>query len=96
MIRKVTVPIASHPMLHLGVSSLAWVYDNSLFGGTAPILEEGVDTFSNPLPHVLILTAIVVSVSTMAVALAIIVNIKRDFGTIESDELLELEQQDAA
>ncbi|MGE0712837.1 MAG: cation:proton antiporter subunit C [Planctomycetota bacterium] len=58
---------------------------------TAPIHGPGVGTLANPLPHVLILTAIVVSVSTMAVALAIVVNIKREFGTIESDELHELE-----
>jgi len=64
---------------------------------TVPILPEhavaGAEpiVYANPLPHVLILTAIVVSVSTMAVALAIVVNIKREFGTIESDELLEQE-----
>ncbi|MBL4848325.1 MAG: cation:proton antiporter subunit C [Planctomycetes bacterium] len=62
---------------------------------TVPILAEHggplTETYANPLPHVLILTAIVVSVSTMAVALAIVVNIKREFGTIESDELLEQE-----
>ena len=49
--------------------------------------------YDNPLPHVLILTAIVVSVSTLAVALAIIVNIKHRFGTIEEDEILELEDE---
>ena len=43
-------------------------------GGSAPILQEGADlAYSNPLPHVLILTAIVVSLSTMAVALALII-----------------------
>jgi multicomponent Na+:H+ antiporter subunit C len=59
---------------------------------TAPVHAEGVGTLANPLPHVLILTAIVVSVSTLAVALAIVVNIKREFGTIEADELHVLEQ----
>ena len=64
---------------------------------TVPILPEHATpgakpvTYANPLPHVLILTAIVVSVSTMAVALAIVVNINREFGTIEADELLEIE-----
>ncbi len=43
--------------------------------------------YSNPLTHALILTAIVVSVSTMAVALAIIINIKRSYRTIEADEI---------
>lgn len=66
--------------------------------GTAPIWRataEGHDkmpyVFNNPLPHVLILTAIVVSVSTLAVALAIIVNIRRRYGTIEEDEILALD-----
>ena len=48
--------------------------------------------YTNPLPHVLILTAIVVSVSTMAVALAIVVNIQRAYGTIETDELAALDE----
>jgi len=63
-------------------------------GGTAPIwttIEHGAQKFQgpydNPLPHVLILTAIVVSVSVLAVALALIINIKRSYGTIEADEI---------
>lgn len=66
-------------------------------GATAPIFVEHADAairYANPLPHVLILTAIVVSVSTMAVALAIIVNIKREYQTIEADELFEIEQRE--
>jgi len=66
--------------------------------GDVPIFypEAPADAvYADPLPHVLILTAIVVSVSTMAVALAIVVNIKRAFGTIESDELYEIERRDA-
>jgi multicomponent Na+:H+ antiporter subunit C len=66
-------------------------------GSTAPIFHDvahlAAKPYSNPLPHVLILTAIVVSVSTMAVALAIVINIKRAYDTIEADEILELEQQ---
>jgi multicomponent Na+:H+ antiporter subunit C len=56
-------------------------------GGTAPIIREPGTLHVNPLPHVLILTAIVVGVSTMAVALALCVRIKEEWGTCESDEL---------
>lgn len=57
-------------------------------GGTAPILleAEGV-VYSNPLPHVLMLTAIVVGVATTAVGLALAVRIKEAFGTVEEDEI---------
>jgi multicomponent Na+:H+ antiporter subunit C len=56
-------------------------------GGTAPIVWEQAQRYVNPVPHVLILTAIVVSVSTMAVALALVIAIKRAYGTVEADEL---------
>lgn len=55
-------------------------------GGTAPIVVEGVTEYSNPLPHVLILTAIVVGVATTAVGLSLIVRIKRAYGTVEENE----------
>ena len=55
-------------------------------GGTAPILVEGVTQYSNPLPHVLILTAIVVGVATTAVGLSLIVRIKRSYGTVAENE----------
>ena len=56
-------------------------------GGTAPILDAGIETYSNPLPHVLILTAIVVAVATTALALALVVRIRNAYGTIEDDEI---------
>jgi len=57
-------------------------------GATAPIINAAVETsYSNPLPHVLILTAIVVNVSTTAVALALVVRIKEAYGSIEEDDL---------
>ena len=56
-------------------------------GGTAPILDPGIEVYGNPLPHVLILTAIVVGVATMAVALALVVRIRHAYGTIEEDEI---------
>ena len=58
-----------------------------LRGGTAPILAEGIERYSNPLPHVLILTAIVVGVATTALGLALVVRIKEAYGTIEEDEI---------
>lgn len=56
-------------------------------GGAAPIIEEGVTAYSNPLPHVLILTAIVVSVATTALGLALVVRIRETYGTINEDEI---------
>ena len=56
-------------------------------GGTAPILAEGIEIYSNPLPHVLILTAIVVGVATTALGLALVVRIRAAYGTIEDDEI---------
>ena len=61
-------------------------------GGSAPILVEGeAMVYSNPLPHVLILTAIVVGVATSAVALALIVRIHETYDTIEEDEIRAIE-----
>ena len=54
-------------------------------GGTAPIFADGITTYSNPLPHVLILTAIVVGVATTALGLAIIARIHREYGTIDEN-----------
>ena len=56
-------------------------------GGTAPILAEGIEIYSNPLPHVLILTAIVVGVATTALGLALVVRIRDAYGTIEDEEI---------
>jgi len=61
--------------------------------GHAPILSEGVTVYSNPLPHVLILTAIVVGVATTAVGLALVVRINEAYGTVEEEEI---QAQDSA
>jgi multicomponent Na+:H+ antiporter subunit C len=61
-------------------------------GGAAPILEEDVTLYSNPLPHVLILTAIVVGVATTALGLALVVRIREAYGTVEEDEIHDLDQ----
>jgi multicomponent Na+:H+ antiporter subunit C len=58
-------------------------------GGSAPIISESVETYSHPLPQVLILTAIVVGVATLAVGLALAVRIFESYGTIEEEEVLE-------
>jgi multicomponent Na+:H+ antiporter subunit C len=57
-------------------------------GATAPILDERFTEYSNPLPHVLILTAIVVGVATSALGLALVVRIREAYGTVEEDEIL--------
>ncbi len=54
-------------------------------GGAPPILEEGVTLYSNPLPHVLILTAIVVGVATTSLGLALVVRIREAYGTVEEE-----------
>lgn len=55
--------------------------------GTAPIVHEDAVLYTNPLPHVLILTAIVVAVATTSLALALIVRIRESYGSIEEDEM---------
>ena len=55
--------------------------------GAVPIIESDVTVYSNPLPHVLILTAIVVGVATTALGLALVVRIKEAYGTIEEDDI---------
>lgn len=64
-------------------------------GGTAPILDSNIVLYSNPLPHVLILTAIVVGVATTALGLALAVRIRESFGTIEEDDIAALEEQES-
>jgi len=63
-------------------------------GGTAPILAEQVSQYSNPLPHVLILTAIVVGIATTALGLALVVRIKEAYGSIEEEEIQNKDNQD--
>jgi len=64
-------------------------------GGTAPILTgDPASIYSNPLPHVLILTAIVVGVATTAVGYALIIRIYEAYGTIEDDEMAVLIDSD--
>jgi len=63
-------------------------------GATAPILADGIETYSNPLPHVLILTAIVVGIATTALGLALTVRIKEAYGSIEEEEIQKKDNPD--
>ena len=66
---------------------LLYISMGKISGGTAPILTGKPEVYSNPLPHVLILTAIVVGVATTALGLALVVRIKNAYDTIEEDEI---------
>ena len=68
---------------------ILYIAPGKLIGGTAPILSPNYVVYSNPLPHVLILTAIVVGVATLALGLALAVRIREAYGSIEEDEILE-------
>jgi len=74
---------------------LLYIAPGKLIGGTAPIVEQAFHRYSNPLPHVLILTAIVVGVATLALGLALVVRIREAYGTIEEDEILAQDQAEA-
>lgn len=75
---------------------LLYIAPGKLLGGTAPILDSDFTRYSSPLPHVLILTAIVVGVATLALGLGLVVRIRETFDTIEEDEILALQDQDSA
>ncbi|WP_119299899.1 cation:proton antiporter subunit C [Dongia deserti] len=66
---------------------LLYLEPAKIVGGTAPIIDPAFTVYSNPLPHVLILTAIVVGVGTLALGLALVVRINEAFGTIDDDEI---------
>ena len=73
---------------------LFYISIGKVSGGTAPILPmklkvDDFSVYSNPLPHVLILTAIVVGVATTALGLALIIRIKEAYNSIEEHDLLE-------
>jgi multicomponent Na+:H+ antiporter subunit C len=75
---------------------LLYIAPGKLVGGTAPIFNDAFTVYSNPLPHVLILTAIVVGVATLALGLALVVRIREAYDTIEEDQILVLDQADHA
>jgi multicomponent Na+:H+ antiporter subunit C len=65
-------------------------------GATAPILIKGItdpDHYVNPLPHAIMLTAVVVNISLAGVGLALIKRIEQDYGSGEEDEIMKRMQQ---
>ena len=70
---------------------LLYLSPAKILGGTPPILAEGFDVYSNPLPHVLILTAIVVGVATLGLGLALVVRINEAYGSIEEDDIFAID-----
>ncbi len=72
---------------------LLYIGPGKILGGTAPIIDAAFSVYSNPLPHVLILTAIVVGVATLALGLALVVRINEAYGTIEEVEILERDRE---
>ena len=72
---------------------LLYITMGNVEGASAPIFGYGAETFSNPLPQVLILTAIVVGISTMALGLGLVVRIKEEYGSIEEDEIQEIDRR---
>ena len=89
-------------MMGLGIFQVAvimlYVTMGKVDGGTPPIIPAsgaaGV-VFSNPLPHVLMLTAIVVGVATLALGLSLVIRIHEAYGTVEEDELNAIDLKDA-
>lgn len=66
---------------------LLYISPGKIIGGTAPIISDAFSIYANPLPHVLILTAIVVGVATLALGLALVVRINEAYGSIEEDDI---------
>ena len=66
---------------------LLYLSAGKILGGSPPILDDAIEVYSNPLPHVLILTAIVVGVATLALGLALVVRINEAYDTVEEAEI---------
>ncbi|MCG8371818.1 MAG: cation:proton antiporter subunit C [Proteobacteria bacterium] len=72
---------------------LLYITMGNVEGASAPIYGFGAETFSNPLPQVLILTAIVVGISTTALGLGIVVRIKEEYDSVEEHEIQEMDRR---
>ncbi len=73
---------------------LMYISIGKVLGGAIPIVAANQALYSNPLPHVLILTAIVVGVATTALGLSLIIRIKETYGTVEEADILEQSRQE--
>jgi multicomponent Na+:H+ antiporter subunit C len=74
---------------------ILYISMGKIIGGTAPIVVDKAVVYSNPMPHVLILTAIVVGIATTSLGLALVVRIHEAYGTIEEDEIHAQDQEEA-
>ncbi len=86
----------SHGAEGHGVESHGAEHGQELHSAAEGHLDSGVEAvteiYSNPIPSVLMLTAIVVGIATTALALALVVRIREEYGTIEEDEILEMDR----
>ncbi len=74
---------------------LLFIAPSKIINGTPPVFDKTKDLiYSNPLPHVLILTAIVVGVATLALGLALVARVHEAYGTIEEDDIIAMEEQE--
>jgi multicomponent Na+:H+ antiporter subunit C len=72
---------------------LLYLSAGKILGGSPPIVSASQTVYTHPLPHVLILTAIVVGIGTLALGLALVVRINEAYRTIEEDEIFERESK---
>lgn len=72
---------------------LLYISMGKINGSTAPIYTGKPEVFTNPMPHVLILTAIVVGIATTALGLSFIVRINESYGSIEEDEIQHMDDE---
>ena len=73
---------------------LLYLEPAKIVGGTPPIHDPAFTIYSNPLPHALILTAIVVGVGTLALGLALVVRINEAYGSIDDDDIFERDREE--
>lgn len=71
---------------------ILYISAGKVAGGSAPIIDDAISVYSNPLPHVLILTAIVVGIATTALGLALIIRLREAYGSAEEQKIQEQNQ----